>query len=73
MARFWPQPSGPGPVFPISASIVASVVSLKFIEQFGELEWFKDGPQGLKPNYLAIFTARLKRIPQGRKNLLGSR
>jgi hypothetical protein len=47
MARFLPQPSGPGPVFPIFASIVASVVSLKFIEHFGELEWFKDSPQGL--------------------------
>jgi hypothetical protein len=33
---------------------------MKFIEQFGEMEW---SPQGLKPNCFAIFTARLKSCP----------
>jgi hypothetical protein len=71
------------------------VVSLKFIQQFGELEWLEEQRSGAeqaaeKPNTggtidekhasgaearidFAAFTARLKRIPQERKNPLGSR
>jgi hypothetical protein len=84
-------------------------VSLKFIEQFGELEWFEEQSSGAedaakklnaggaidekhasgaearidfavfaarlksRPDTKPIFTARLTRIPQGRKSPLGSR
>jgi hypothetical protein len=47
------------------------VVSLKFIEQLGEMEWFEEQPPGAKsPIDFTAFMARLKSRPDTKQSSL---